>query len=320
MPVLPSGKTVSLVPQIRMLNAIQTAPASGYFWIDSPADLQDFGPLQGSGEEGRTSRQVRFPKSIEDLKKFITVVVSDESGGPEIFKFNLVDFPPASFLSDADKVVWLNWLESQPVQLSLEMHLAECFDQVEYFDRLRTLGVTEEPETLGKTDFSGGFDLFLEREPLEEKKQRHTRYLKRAEEYLKQLKAMHVNDPLVQVTWVDLLMEEFAILKAWKDGEEFFRRRYAAHPEQIEFHVALLKCIFEQNRYTEVEEALWEAVGQFPQRPEYWNLLIHLYLNQQSYKKALETTNMALSINPEGKDLLENKFLCETAIRKMEDK
>jgi hypothetical protein len=320
MPVLPSGKSVTLIPQIRLLNAIETPPRPGYFWVDSPADQPDYGLLPDVDGNPETFRQVPLPESIEDFKKYITVLVTVENGELDGLKFNLSDFPPRGFLPVEDKMVWKKWLNSQPVQMLLEMHMAECFDQVEYFSRLKALGFIENN---GNSDSPGqavGYDLFLEREPLEEKKQRHSRYFKRAGKYLARLKSMQVKDPQVQITWVDLLMDEFDLLKAWNDGEKFFLNQYAAYPEQIEFHVAYLKCLYEQSKYVEVEEALWKAVAQFPQKTEYWNLLIHVYLNQQWFVKALEIINMALSINSDNKELLENKFLCETAIRKLEKK
>lgn len=320
MPVLPSGKNITLVPQIRLLNAIESPPVSGCFWVDSPGDQSDYGLLPNNGTDAGTFKQVPLPESIEDFKKYITVLASDEHGGLENFKFNLSDFPPMGFLSEADEVVWKNWLHSEPVQLFLEIHMAECFDQVEYFSRLKALGFIENDEKFDSNEQPAGFDLFLEREPLEEKKQRHTRYLKRAEEYLDRLKTMQVSDSHVQITWVDLLMDEMELLKAWKDGEEFFFKQYELCPEQIEFHIAYLKCLYEQGRYADVEAALWKAVAQFPQKTEYWNLLIQIYLNQQWFVKALEIINMAISINSDNKELIENKFLCEAAIRKLEKK
>ena len=320
MPVLPSGKSITLVPQIRLLNSIESPPKPGFFWIDSPVDQPDYGLLPDIDTDKGTIKQVPLPESVDDFKKYITVLVSDENGGLENSKFNLNDFPPRGFLPVADKMVWKKWLNSEPVQMFLEIHLAECFDQVEYFSRLKALGFIDNQDKSDLSEQKVGYDLFLEREPLEEKKQRHSRYLKRAEEYLTRLKAMQVSDPQVQITWVDLLMDEFDLLKTWKDAEEFFLNQYAAFPEQIEFHLAYLRCLYEQSKYIEVEEALWKAVKQFPQKTEYWNLLIHVYLNQQWFVKALEIINMALSINSDNKELIENKFLCEAAIRKLERK
>jgi tetratricopeptide (TPR) repeat protein len=196
----------------------------------------------------------------------------------------------------------------------------ECFDQVEYFDRLNVLGLDSPVENDTLSGLGGEFDLFLEREPVEEKKQRHARFLNRAEAYLSRLKIMQVKDPQAQITWVDLLMEEFSYLKAWREGEQFFEIQFAGNPGQIEFHVAVLKCMFEQGKYKEVEDDLWKAVVQSPQRTEYWNLLIQIFLNKQSYIKALEIINVALSINPENKALLDTKFLCETTLRRLEKK
>jgi tetratricopeptide (TPR) repeat protein len=320
MPVLPSGKSITLIPQIRLLNAIESPPRSGYFWIDSPADQPDFGMLPEMTTTRGSYMQVPLPESLDDFKKYITVQVSDENGGLENLKINLIDFPPKGYLSETDEDIWKKWLNSEPVQLFLEMHMAECFDQVEYFSRLKKLGLIDKRNKSTSPEIAGGFDLFLEREPLEEKKLRHARYFKRAEEYLVRLKNMRVKDPLVQITWVDLSMEEFILLKDWKGGEEFFQKQYAAYPEQIEFHLAFLKCLYEQSRYADVEEALWKAVAQYPQKTEYWNLLIQVYLNQQWYVKALEIINMALVINTDNRELLENKFMCENAIRKMTKK
>jgi hypothetical protein len=320
MPVLPSGKSIVLVSQIRLLNSIESAPGPGLFWIDSPAENLEIGQLPEIMDEGVFSRQVTLPESLEEFKEYISVVVSDDADGLEKSKFNLSGFPPVGFLSDGDAQAWKTWLDSQPVQLLLEMRRMECFDQVEYFDRLKVLGLGVPSEKVNPPELSRGFDLFLEREPVEEKKERHARFLHRAEESLSRLKIMQVKDYQAQITWVDLLMEEFSILKDWREGEQFFQIQFGENPKQIEFHVALLKCMFEQGKYKEVEDDLWKAVAQSPQRTEYWNLLIQIFLNQQSYIKALEIIYVALSINPQSKTLLDNKFLCETTLRRLEKK
>jgi tetratricopeptide (TPR) repeat protein len=315
MPELPSGKSIVLVSQISLLNSIESSPGPGLFWVDSPAENLEIGQSLGIKDESIFLREVPLPESLEEFKQYITVAVSDDADGLEKSRFNLSGFPPAGFLSDDDAQAWRTWLDSQPVQLLLEMRRLECFDQVEYFDRLKILGMAFPSEN--PSEPRGGFDLFLEREPVEDKKQRHARFLHRAEGYLSRLKIMQVKDPQAQITWVDLLMEEFSYLKAWREGELFFESQFADNPGHIEFHVALLKCMFEQGKYKEVEDDLWKAVAQSPQRTEYWNLLIQIFLNQQSYIKALEIINVALSINPENKALLDNKFLCETTLRRL---
>lgn len=307
MPLLPSGKMITLVPQIRLLNAIQSAPEPGKFWVETHAALADYEALPGIGVEGRTVKQVPLPKSMEDFCQYVTVVVTLEPDGQEIGKYPLKDFPPKGLLSEDEETLWVNWMGSPPVQLFLEMQMQECFDQVEFFNNLQDRGLA---------DYSGGFDFFLEREPLEDKKQRHIRYLRRAQDYLARLESMRITEPIVQVTWVDVILEHIEFLKAWKDGESFFQQKAAQYPQQIEFQIAALICKMEQNKYGEVEKYLWEAVKQNPERPEYWNLLVQVYLNQQAYAKALEITNMAISIHPENRDLQEKKFVCETAIRK----
>jgi hypothetical protein len=302
------------------LNAIQSAPEAGKFWIDLPDHFPDFDVLPNYTIENGNSRQVPLPQTKQDFTKYVTVLASDESGGPEVFKFTLSDFPPPGFLSNVDMGVWKKWLSSEPVQFFLDIRMAECFDQVAYFDRLKVLGLVKISDSAQFANQPGTFDLFLEREPVEEKKLRHARLLSRSEGYLSQLKTMQVKDPLAQITWVDLLMEEFTILKYWQDGEKFFHDQYSANPEQIEFHIASLNCIYEQGRYDDLERILWDAVGRSPQKTEYWNLLIKKYIDQQALGKALEITNMALSINPDNKELVENKFFVETAIRKSERK
>lgn len=315
MPVLPSGKIVSLVPQIRLLNAIQAAPSPGMFWIDPISDNLEDPLLPVISDLLTEPRQVPLPGFVEDMPKYITVAVS-EAGSQEVQKFNLIAFPPRGFLSAYDMVIWGDWLNSQPVQLYMEMRMLECFDQVEFFDRLKSLGIFKP----GEENQAGGFDLLLEKEPLEEKRERHNRYLQRAEEYLIRLKVMQVTEEQSQITWVDLLIEQYGILKTWEDGEDFFGQKYIVYSGQPEFYFAYLTCLFEQGKYQETEEQLWEAVKQFPERADFWELLIRVFLNQQAFEKASEVVNMALAINKDDKRLLDNKFFIDTYLQtKAED-
>jgi tetratricopeptide (TPR) repeat protein len=318
MPVLPSGKSIELVPQIREINFIDTAPAAGFFWIDSSQNLENFSNLPGESENSRPMKQVPLPDSLADFKKYISIVVVDEFGYPEVTEFTLDMFPPKGYLTRSDQDVWEKWIESEPVQLYLEIRMEECFDQVEYLNRLDLWESGSLIHDREKNPLVKRFDLFLQNEPPDEKKIRHKRNDKRARGYIKRLVAMDVVDPNAQITWVDLLLEEYNITRTWQDGEILLGKRYSANPEQIAYHIGYLKCLFEQKKYTEVEKNAWEAVKQFPQNIEYWQILINVFFYQQQFNDALQIVTSALAINPGNQDLLDFQYKIENAKTKME--
>jgi tetratricopeptide (TPR) repeat protein len=319
MPVLPSGKSIELVPQMRQINFIDTLPAPGCFWIDSSQELQDFSNLPGEGENSRPMRQVPLPESLDDFKKYISIVVVDEFGYPELTDFNLKSFPPRGYLSRADHALWGSWIRSEPVQLYLEMRMADCFDQVEYLTRLKLWEAGKNSSEVVKDPLVKRYDLFLQNEPPDEKKKRHERNVKRAREYIDRLVAMKVRDTNAQVTWVDLLLEQFSVTKTWQEGEILLMKCYTANPEQVAYHIGYLKCLFEERKYTEVEKNTWEAVKQDPKNVEYWQMLINIFFYKQQYNDALQIVTSALTINPGNQDLLDLQYVIETAQKKQEN-
>jgi hypothetical protein len=319
MPVLPSGKSIELVPQMRQINFIDSPPAPGNFWIDSAQDLDEFSNLPGEIENGRPMKQVPLPESLQDFKKYISIAVVDEFGYPEITDFNLENFPPKGYLNPTDFGIWNSWITSDPVQLYLEMRMEECFDQVDYLNRLSTWESGKPLPDSGKTDLVKRYDLFLQNEPPDEKTKRHERNEIRAKNYIGRLKSMEVTDPNAQITWVDLLLEQFDVTKTWQEGEALFSKRFSANPEQVAYHIGYLKCLFEQKKYSKVEKSVWEAVKQYPQNIEYWQLLINVFFYQQLYNDALQIVTSALSINPGNQDLLDYQYVIETARGKVEN-
>ncbi|HEX7555225.1 MAG TPA: hypothetical protein VF338_01280 [Leptolinea sp.] len=319
MPVLPSGKSIELAPQMRLINFIDAPPAPGLFWVDSPNDLQEFGNLPGNAGNSRSLKQVPLPESLDDFKNYISIVIVDEFGYPETTDYNLKNFPPEGYLNETDLQVWRDWINSEPVQLYLEMRMEECFDQVEYLNRLQLWVKENETGDSKPTELFKRYDLFLQKEPADEKKKRHDRTKQRAQKYIKRLQSMQIDNPIAQITWVDLLMEQFGLLKAWKEGELFFSKCFASNPEQVAYHIGYLKCVFEQKKYAEVEKNVWDAVAQYPQNIEYWQLLINVFFYQQQYDDALQIINSALSINPDNQDLLDFKYIIETAKSKSEN-
>ncbi len=319
MPVLPSGKSIELVPQIWEINYIDTAPAAGFFWIDSAQDLEDYSSLPGKTENTRPMKQVRLPASLNDFKKYISIVVVDEFGYPEVTNFTLDAFPPKGYLNRADQDVWEKWIESDPVKLYLEIRMEECFDQVEYLNRLDVWESGKDTVEKEKNGLVKRFDLFLENEPADEKKKRHERNDKRSREYIKRLVSMDVKDTNAEITWVDLLLEQYNITRTWQDGEILLGKRFSANPEQIAYHIGYLKCLFEQKKYTEVEKDTWEAVKQFPQNIEYWQILINIFFYQQQFDDALQIIASALAINPGNQELLDFQYKIENAKIKKEN-
>lgn len=313
MPVLPSGKSIELVPQMRLVNFIDSPPSSGYFWIDASQALEDFSKLPGETAINRPMKQVPLPKSLDDFKKYISIVVVDEFGYPEITDFNLKNFPPKGYLTQVDEDNWSKWITSEPVQLYLEMRMQDCFDQVEYLNRLKLWESGKPAREIRSTNLVKRYDLFLQNEPPDEKKKRHERNEKRARGYIDRLKTMQVRDFNAQSTWVDLLLELYGVTKNWQDGEILFASCYKANPEQVVYHVGYLKCLFEQKKYSEVEQLVWEAVKQYPQNIEYWQILINVFFYQQLYDDALQIVTSALTINPNNQDLLDYQYVIETA-------
>lgn len=318
MPVLPSGKSIELVPQMRLINFIDSPPVPGYFWVDSTNDLKDYSTLPGEMENNRPMKQVPLPKSLEDFKQYISIVVVDEFGNPEIIDFSLKNFPPEGYLNPGDQAVWDSWINSEPVQLYLEMRMQDCFDQVEYLTRLVKWGTGKPSQQVEKISLTRRYDLFLENEPVEEKKKRHERNQARARGYIDRLKSLRVKDTNAQVTWVDLLLELLDITKAWPEGEELFNQCYMENPEQLAYHIGYLKCQFEQKKFAEVEKQVWEAVKQFPQDIDYWLILINIFYYQQQYDDALQIVASAMTINPGNQDLLDYQYIIETTKAKTE--
>ncbi|GAP22166.1 tetratricopeptide repeat protein [Leptolinea tardivitalis] len=316
MPVLPSGKSIELIPQMRQINFINSLPAPGCFWIDSSRDLQDYSTLPGEVENSRPMKQVPLPESLEDFKKYISIVVVDEFGYPEITDFNLKSFPPDGYLNSQDLVTWNNWITSEPVQLYLELRMQDCFDQVDYLTRLSRWEAEKNLKELEQSSFIKRYDLFLQNEPPDEKKKRHELKIQHAQQAINRLTAMTVKDPNAQVTWVDLLLEQFDVTKKWSDGEEILFQRYAKDPEQTAYHVGYLKCLFNQQKYADTETQAWEAVKQYPQNIEYWLILIKVFYYRQQYDEALQIVTSALAINPGNQELLDFQFKIETAINK----
>ncbi len=318
MPVLPSGKSIELVPQMRLINFIDSPPVPGYFWVDSTRELKDDTTLPGEMENSRPMKQVPLPESLEDFKKYISIVVVDEFGYPEITDFCLNDFPPAGYLNPGDQAVWESWINSVPVQLYLEMRMQDCFDQVDYLNRLGRWGASQPSRQVEKISLVKRYDLFLENEPPDEKKKRHDRDNARARAYIDRLKAVTERDVNAQSTWVDLLLELYEITKTWPDAEELFYQRYKDNPEQTAYHIGYLKCLFEQKKYTELEKHVWEAVKQYPQNIQYWLILINIFFYQQQYDDALQIVTSALTINPGNQDLLDYQYRIETTMKKPE--
>jgi tetratricopeptide (TPR) repeat protein len=319
MPVLPSGKSIELVPQMRLINFIDSPPAPGHFWIDSTQDVDEYAGLPGETENSRPMKQVPLPKTVEDFKKYISIVVVDEFGYPEITDFNLKDFPPQGYLNAVDVNVWESWITSEPVQLYLEMRMQDCYDQVDYLNRIKLWESGKPAHEIQNISLVKRYDLFLQNEPVEEKKKRHERNEKRAKEYIERLKTMKVKDANGQTTWVDLLLELYGVTKEWLDGEILLAACYQVNPEQIAYHVGYLKCLFEQKKYAEVEKHVWEAVKQYPQNIEYWQILINVFFYQQQYDDALQIVTSALTINPDNQELLDYQYVIETAKGKTEN-
>lgn len=318
MPVLPSGKSIELVPQMRPINFIDSPPKPGYFWIDSIRDLDESASLPGETENRRPMKQVPLPRTMDDFMKYISIVVVDEFDYPEITNFNLKNFPPRGYLNSADLVAWESWISSEPVQLYLEMRMQDCFDQVEYLNQMKSWESGKPTHELQNINLVKRYDLFLQNEPADEKKKRHDRNVKRAEDYIDRLKSMRVKDANAQITWVDLLLELYAITGDWQNGEMLLAAAYKENPEQIAYHIGYLKCLFEQKKYANVEKYAWEAVKQYPQNIEYWQILINVFYYQQQYADALQIVTSALTINPGNQELLDFQYIIETEKDKTE--
>ncbi len=319
MPVLPSGISIELVPQIREINFIDSVPDAGYFWIDSSQDLEDFSHLPGEMENSRPMKQVPLPSSVEDFKKYISIEVVDESGFHRKTDHTLDKFPPEDYLSRDDRLEWDQWLQSEPVGLYLELKMEECFDQVEYLNRVDVwergrIGVEKRPDGLVKR-----FDLFLENEPIDEKRKRHDRNTRRALSYIERLAAMDVKNPNAQATWVDLLLEQCEATQDWYQGEVLLGKRWNVYPRQLAFHIGYLKCLFEQKKFTEVEKDTWEAVKQYPKNIEYWRLLVNIFFYQQLYEEALEIVASALALNSDNQQLLDLHYQIEKVMNGSEN-
>lgn len=319
MPVLPSGISVELVPKTREINFINSAPDVGYFWIDSSQDLEDFSHLPGESENSRPMEQVPLPLTVDDFKKYVSIDKVDVSGFRQKTGFTLDAFPPSDFLSPADRKQWDQWVMSEPVGLYLEIKMEECFDQVEYLNRLEVWESGRTVPEKESTSLVKRFDLFLENEPPDEKRKRHERNTRRALKYIERLTSMDVADPNAQITWVDLLLEQYEITQTWHEGEIILSRRWKECPEQLAYHIGYLKCLFEQKKYTEVEKDTWEAVKQYPQNIEYWQLLISIFLFQQMYEEALQIVTSALAINSDNQVLLDLLYQIENMMGRIEN-
>jgi len=130
---------------------------------------------------------------------------------------------------------------------------------------------------------------------------------------------MDVIDPNAQITWVDLLLEQYEITQTWHTGEIILSRRWKECPEQLAYHIGYLKCLFEQKKYTEVEKDTWEAVKQYPQNIEYWQLLISIFIFQQLYEEALQIVTSALAINSNNQVLLDLLYQIENVMGRIEN-
>lgn len=314
MPVLPSGKKIELIPQMRQINFIDDLPDPGFFWIDTPEDIRESN-LPGEAEINRPMKQVPLPESIDEFLQYISIVVVDQSGFPEITDFTLKNFPPKGYLNRTDHGVWTSWIRSEPVKLYLEIRMSECFDQVEYLTRRNLWEAANPNAERGKQSLVKRYDLFLQNEAPEEKKKRHERNIKRAREYIERLAVMEVTDRNAQVTWVDLLLEQLAVTQTWYDGEILLAKHCAADPRQLAYHIGYLKCLFEERKFTEVEKDVWEALKQYPKNIEYWQIMINIFFYQQKYDDALQIVASAQAINPDNQDLLDFQYRIEKAMK-----
>jgi len=157
MPVLPSGKTITLDLPISMGIRLAVfgvpAPPKGFFWINKNPSASEYGTLHNETKPEDLYSLCPLPKNIEEVKKLLTITLTNESGLMVFDNSPLVDFPVSEFLDERDLQIWNKWLESDPVKLAFEMFIDRCYDQP-----IELISFQEDADNDGKSGYIKTFE------------------------------------------------------------------------------------------------------------------------------------------------------------------
>ena len=99
----------------------------GHFWYWTPdEDIMGSGPYSLGSEILRSAVHAPVPATVEDVKKYIYVLecLDGENWG---WRGEWLDqFPKFRTLTNEDRVVWNDWIESRDIQTYLKETIAEC--------------------------------------------------------------------------------------------------------------------------------------------------------------------------------------------------
>jgi len=287
MPVLPSGKTITVDLPISMGIRLAVfgvpAPPKGFFWKNKNPSASEYGTLHNETRPEDLYSLCPLPKNIEEVKKLLTITLTNESGLMVFDNSPLVEFPASEFLDEKDLQIWNKWLGSDPVQLAFEMFIDRCYDQPN-----ELISFQEDAENEDESSYLKVFE-YTER----------TKNL----DYLKVLLSMKVEEPSILTTWVDLCHEKFRQLKAWKEAENFYRKLFEQYPENDSFRYQIFCFLLEQKRYDEIEREVWDEVAIHPEKTRYWELLADVYFQQGKKEEAKKIICLSISRHPDNESL-----------------
>jgi len=284
----PSGKNLYLrlpLPFFWFPPILKIKP--GYFVTSSP-EIDNYQNYPISDFDGLIEKnQHPLPRSIEDIKKFITIKITDcfhqEVSEPTPW----INFHPEKYLSTDELQIWEKWKVSEPVKIFLQISIDDCFQQVEEnLDRIRdNVSIVDNVvQYLNKT---------------EDKKEMNSYFSDQCDrDYLNQLFAIIPEDEFQDPLWIKLIDQHLHRLKVWDEGERFFLNLYKKYPQRKQYHAAYFDCMLDQKRFREVEEIIWDLVVEFPHEILYWDILIKVYVFQNLNDEALHITNLGLAKNP----------------------
>ena len=233
-----------------------------------------------------------LPRSIEDIKKFVTIKITDYFDQVIYEPTPWIDFRPEKYLSQAEVRIWDKWKVSEPVNIFLQMSIDKCFQQVE-----------ENQDSIREEAFLvDNVVLYLNKAEI--KKEKNSYFSDQCiRDYLNQLFAIIPDDEFQDSIWISLIDQCLHRTKVWDKGENFFLNLYKKFPGRKQYHTAYFDCLINQDRFREVEEVLWDLVVEFPHETLYWEKLVKVYVHQNQYDEGLHIADLGLAKNPNAKSL-----------------
>lgn len=304
----PSGKNLYLnllLPYFWFTPILKIKP--GYFVTSSP-EMDNYREYPKSDFDALIEKnQHPLPRSIEDIKEFITIKITDYYDQGVCEPTPWINFYPEKYLSPDEVQIWEKWKISEPVKIFLQISIDRCFQQVEENqDSIRedAFLVDNVVQFLNKTEI---------------KKKKNSYFSDQCNrDYLNQLLAIIPGDEFQDPLWISLIDQYLNRVKVWDEGERFFLNLYKKYPERKQYHAAYFNCLISQKRFREIEEVLWDLVVEFPHETLYWEILVKVYVYQNLFHEALHITDLGFIKNPSAKVLKGWVFLINKYIRVIE--